>query len=85
MWVVNSRKDKVVMVHGGDIVSVPLSRGKHEVSVRINSQTFKAFKRKISVDDNNYRLKAIKDKDKDYSWGRTSSDPLFWGGMALSI
>ncbi len=60
--------DKVAVVHGGDIASVPLSRGKHEVSVRINSQTFKAFKRKISVDDNNYKLKAIKNKDSDYSW-----------------
>jgi predicted RNA-binding Zn-ribbon protein involved in translation (DUF1610 family) len=61
-------KEKVAVVQGGDIMSVPLEQGKHEVSVRVNSQMAKAFKRRISVEDNNYRLKVIKDKDKSYSW-----------------
>ena len=60
--------DKVAVVQGGDIMSIPIDHGKHEVSVRVNSQMMKAFKRKVSVEDNNYKLKVIKNKDKTISW-----------------
>ena len=61
--------DKTIVVKGGDIATVPLSSGKHEISLRLNSELMKAFKRKISVDDNNYKLKVIKNRDGSYSWG----------------
>ena len=60
--------EKTIIVKGGDIVTVPLPQGRHEVSLRLNSELMKAFKRKIAVEDNNYKLKVIKSKDGNYSW-----------------
>ena len=56
------------MVEGGETASVPISLGKHEISMRTNSHTFKDFKRKVLVDDRDLRLRIVKNKDKSISW-----------------
>ena len=59
-------KEKVAVIKGGDITNVTLPLGKHEIAVRVNSQMTKAFKRTVSVEDNNYKLKIFGGKDKDF-------------------
>ena len=61
-------KEKVAAVKGGETTSVPISMGKHEVSLKVNSGLLKDFKRKIAVDDSNYKLKIVRNKDKTYSF-----------------
>ena len=61
-------KEKAAVVKGGDTTSVPISVGKHEVSLKVNSALMKEFKRKITVDDCNYKLKIVRNKDKSYSY-----------------
>ncbi len=61
-------KEKAAVVKGGDTATVRLPLGKHEISMRINSQMMKAFKRKIMVDDDNFKLKIARDGDGNFSW-----------------
>ena len=61
-------KEKVAVVEGGETASVQISLGKHEISMRTNSHTFKDFKRKVLVDDRDLRLRIVKNKDKTISW-----------------
>ena len=67
-FIVYVDKDKVAIIKGGDTTTVQLSVGKHEVSMRINSQVMKAFKRKVTVDDSDLRLKISRDKEGNFSW-----------------
>ncbi len=61
-------KEKVAIIKGGDIASVPLPLGKHEISMRINSQVMKSFKRKITVDEDNFKLKITRDGGGNFFW-----------------